>query len=76
MVQRISVRGMTSADADTVYALLRDGESWPEWSPLGSFELVREGEDEPEGRTALQKIAGDTYLHYLEHRRWIIEMQT
>jgi hypothetical protein len=54
MVQRISVRGVTSADADTVYALLRDGASWPRWSPLGSFELVREGEGEPEGLGAIR----------------------
>jgi len=54
MVQRISVRGRTSAPADTVYALLRDGASWPEWSPLGSFELVREGEGEPEGLGAIR----------------------
>ncbi|MGK3202935.1 SRPBCC family protein [Amycolatopsis sp. MEPSY49] len=54
MVQRISVRGVTSADADAVYALLRDGASWPRWSPLGSFELVREGKDEPEGLGAIR----------------------
>jgi hypothetical protein len=54
MVQRISVRGVTPADADTVYALLRDGASWPRWSPLGSFELVREGEGEPEGLGAIR----------------------
>jgi len=54
MVQEISVRGVTAADADAVYALLRDGASWPEWSPLGSFELVRPGEDEPEGLGAIR----------------------
>ncbi|MEV6646615.1 SRPBCC family protein [Amycolatopsis sp. NPDC051371] len=54
MVQRISVRAVTAADADTVYALLRDGASWPRWSPLGSFELVREGADEPEGLGAVR----------------------
>jgi hypothetical protein len=54
MVQRISVRGTTSADADTVYALLRDGASWPTWSPLGSFELVRAGKGEPEGLGAVR----------------------
>ncbi len=48
------MRGVTSADADTVYALLRDGASWPRWSPLGSFELVREGKDEPEGLGAIR----------------------
>ncbi|WP_290058235.1 SRPBCC family protein [Amycolatopsis solani] len=54
MVQRISVRGRTSAPPNAVYALLRDGASWPEWSPLGSFELVREGEGEPEGLGAVR----------------------
>ncbi|MEU8632271.1 SRPBCC family protein [Amycolatopsis sp. NPDC048633] len=54
MVQRISVRRVTPADADTVYALLRDGASWPRWSPLGSFELVREGDGEPEGLGAIR----------------------
>ncbi|MFJ7215446.1 SRPBCC family protein [Amycolatopsis sp. NPDC098790] len=54
MVQRISVRGVTTADADAVYALLRDGASWPRWSPLGSFELVRQGVDEPEGIGAIR----------------------
>lgn len=54
MVQNISVRAVTTADADTVYALLRDGASWPRWSPLGSFELVREGKDEPEGLGAIR----------------------
>ncbi|WP_410634176.1 SRPBCC family protein [Amycolatopsis sp. cmx-4-83] len=54
MVQSISVRGRTSAPPDAVYALLRDGATWPEWSPLGSFELVREGEKEPEGLGAVR----------------------
>lgn len=40
---RVSVR--TTAAPATVYALLRDGAGWPTWSPLGSFELVSEGED-------------------------------
>jgi hypothetical protein len=30
--------------------------------------------DEPDGRTVMQKVAGDTYLHYLEHRRWILDL--
>ncbi len=48
------MRGRTSAPPNAVYALLRDGASWPEWSPLGSFELVREGEGEPEGLGAVR----------------------
>jgi hypothetical protein len=45
----------TSADAATVYALLRDGATWPVWGkPIESFELEREGEGEPEGVGAVR----------------------
>ncbi|QKV74765.1 SRPBCC family protein [Amycolatopsis sp. Hca4] len=54
MVQRISVHASSAASAADLYALLRDGASWPKWSPLGSFELVREGESEPEGLGAVR----------------------
>ena len=30
--------------------------------------------DDPEQRTVMEKLAGDTYRHYLEHRRWITEL--
>lgn len=43
--QVIDVVVATSADPSTVYAILRDGASWPEFSPLDSFELVRPGDD-------------------------------
>lgn len=52
--QIIDQTATTSASADIVYALLRDGASWPEWSPLGSFELERAAEDEPEGLGAIR----------------------
>ena len=45
---------MTEADAASVYALLADGSSWPEWSPLGSFELIEPGEGSPEGLGAVR----------------------
>jgi hypothetical protein len=44
---------IAAAPAD-VYAPLRDGASWPVWSPLGSFELERPGVDEPEGLGAIR----------------------
>lgn len=44
----------TSGDPATVYALLRDGASWPRWSPIESFELERAGADEPEGIGAIR----------------------
>jgi len=66
MVHSISVRGRTSASAETVYALLRDGASWPRWSPLGSFELVREGAVEPEGLGALRLFRTNGFSSYEE----------
>ena len=52
--QHIEVEATTTADPGTVYALLRDGATWPAWSPLGSFALERPGEDEPEGLGAVR----------------------
>lgn len=51
---RIDVRVTTSAGPDTLYGLLRDGASWPVWSPIGSFELRRPAADEPEGVGAIR----------------------
>ena len=44
----------TSADAASVYALLADGSTWPEWSPLGAFELIEPGAGTPQGLGALR----------------------
>ena len=51
---KVDVEAHTSADASTVYALLRDGSTWPTWSPLGSFTLEREGSTEREGLGAIR----------------------
>ena len=51
---QIDVTERTSADPAAVYALLRAGASWPDWSPIDSFELEREGKDEPEGVGAVR----------------------
>jgi hypothetical protein len=48
--QEISVRAWTTASPAEVYRLLRDGATWPVWSPLDSFELEQEG---PEGGESL-----------------------
>ena len=45
---------MTQADAASVYVLLADGSTWPQWSPLGSFELIAPGEGTPEGLGAVR----------------------
>jgi hypothetical protein len=51
---QIDVIETTSADPARVYALLRDGSTWPRWSTLDSFELEKEGEGEPEGIGAVR----------------------
>src|SRR4051812_45787911 len=33
----------SSAAPEAVYRLMRDGSTWPVWSPIGSFRLEREG---------------------------------
>jgi hypothetical protein len=52
--QHVDVRVSTPAGPDAVYALLRDGATWPAWSPIGSFELERPAEGEPEGVGAIR----------------------
>jgi hypothetical protein len=54
--QRIEHHATTSADPATVYALLRDGASWPAWSSLETFALERPGADEPEGLGAVRRF--------------------
>jgi uncharacterized protein YndB with AHSA1/START domain len=44
----------TKAPPETVFALLVDGSTWPEWSPVGSFELVEKGNGDPEGVGAVR----------------------
>ena len=74
--QRIEKRATTSADPATVYALLRDGAGWPEWSPIESFELERPGADEPEGVGAVRVFRGgrvtgrDEIVELLPNRRF------
>ena len=44
----------TGADPTSVYALLADGSTWPEWSPIDSFELLEPGAGTPEGLGAVR----------------------
>lgn len=52
--QHVEIEVRTCGDPATVYGLLRDGASWPVWSPIESFELERAGADEPEGIGAIR----------------------
>jgi hypothetical protein len=51
---KLDVRVPTTARPETLYALLRDGASWPVWSPIDSFELTTSAADEPEGLGAIR----------------------
>ena len=73
--QHIEHHATTSADPATVYALLRDGASWPTWSPIDAFELERPGESEREGVGAVRvlrsgRVTGrDTIVELVPDRR-------
>src|SRR3954471_6117572 len=74
--QRIEHRAITTADPATVYALLRVGATWPEWGPVDSVELEREGTSEREGVGAVRvlrtgRVTGrDTIVELVEDRRF------
>jgi hypothetical protein len=73
--QTIDITTTTTGAPGAVYALLADGASWPGWSPIDSFELEREGVDEPEGVGAVRvfrngRVVGrDTIAELVEDRR-------
>ncbi len=56
--QRIEHRATTTADPSTVYALLRNGTTWPAWAPIDSLELEKPGADEREGIGAVRLLRG------------------
>jgi hypothetical protein len=72
--QRIEHTATTSADPATVYALLLDGSTWPQWSPINSVELERPGEDGREGVVRILqsgRVTGrDTIAELVPDRRF------
>jgi hypothetical protein len=44
----------TTADPAAIFGLLADGSTWPDWSPIDSFELVTPGDGTPEGVGAIR----------------------
>ncbi len=44
----------SDAEPCAVFGLLIDGSTWPEWSPIGSFELIEPGDASPEGLGAVR----------------------
>ena len=74
--QRIEHHATSTADPATVYSLLREGATWPSWSPIESVELERQGADEPEGVGAVRvlrrgRVEGrDTIAELVPDRRF------
>lgn len=74
--QRIEHRATTTATPATVYALLREGATWPTWSSIESFELERPGAEEREGVGAVRVFRGgrvtgrDTIAELVPDRRF------
>jgi len=52
--RHINVSAATAAPAHIVYSFLIYGTTWPNWSPIDSFELEREGTPPPEGVGAIR----------------------
>jgi uncharacterized protein YndB with AHSA1/START domain len=45
---------VTPANPAAVFALLADGSTWPEWSPLGACAILEPGDGSPEGLGAVR----------------------
>jgi hypothetical protein len=55
MVQQVIEHTATAeTDPATVFRLLCDGSTWPEWSPVRSFQLLEAGDGSPEGLGAVR----------------------
>jgi|HubBroStandDraft_6_1064221.scaffolds.fasta_scaffold396357_2 hypothetical protein len=46
---RVQATATSKAPPPTVFALLKDGASWPDWTIFDGFEMVRPGEGGPSG---------------------------
>lgn len=68
--QAISERAHSAAEPPAVYGLLRDGASWPTWSPLGSFELEQPAPEGGEGIGAIRVFR----TRRVTSREWIAEL--
>jgi uncharacterized protein YndB with AHSA1/START domain len=73
--QLIDITATTSAPPAAVFALLADGASWLDWSPIDSFESENPGADRPEGIGAVRvfrngRVVGrDTIVELVTDRR-------
>ncbi len=50
----VTVTAVSPSSPDAIYQLLADGSTWPQWSPIESFELERPGDSAPDGVGAIR----------------------
>ena len=50
----VTAKGTTPAPPAAVFTLLKASRTWPRWSMIGSYEMVRPGTDEPDGVGAVR----------------------
>ena len=74
MVQRVDASASTTASPERVYALVRDGSTWPTWSTLDSFELERPGDTEREGLGAIRVFRTKRFPKPVVSREEIVEL--
>jgi hypothetical protein len=51
-----TVTAESTAARPTIFRLLRDGSTWPRWTPIGSFSLERPGTDGLESVGAIRRF--------------------
>jgi hypothetical protein len=66
-----AVSAWSPAPPGAVYDLLRAGATWPQWSPIGSFRLEREGSDGGETLGAIRVFTTGT----VRNREEIVGLQ-
>lgn len=66
-----TVTATSTADRHAVYELLRDGATWPEWSPIGSFALERPAPGGGEGVGAVRRFS----TGFARSREEIVELR-
>src|SRR5437879_3240983 len=59
--QEFEVTVHSTAQPSTVYALLRDGSTWPVWSTVEKFALEKAGSPEPESVGAIRNFSHGRY---------------
>jgi hypothetical protein len=46
---RVEESFVSSADPEAIYSLVKNSATYPFWSMIDEFEMVRQGKDEPHG---------------------------